>query len=234
MPDRTRAGVQALLLIVMAASLLAPAPGACASDGTPDAGPAAADPTDPAALTLDAALALAREHAPALQEARARVALAQLDVRATRWWTWLLPSISASQGYDFLAGQERASVALSLDLSKLLGQGAREAARADLGLAQAERAVGVAEAAVVEAVTRAHFQLAAARATVQVRAEAVADAVKLDALEALRFIHGTGDLAPRLRARDALARARLDLLTAEQEVALAALALSRAIGAPGP
>jgi outer membrane protein TolC len=189
---------------------------------------------DPATLTLAEAVALARIHAPTLQEARAKVALARLDVRATRWWTWLIPSVSASPGYDFLAGQERASVALSLDLTKLLGQGAREAERADLALAQAERAVEIAEAAVVEAVTRAYFALVAIRATVEVRTAAIADALKLEALEAIRFAHGTGDLAPLLHARATLARARLDRLTAEQEAQLAALALRRAIGLPLP
>jgi outer membrane protein TolC len=189
---------------------------------------------DPTTLTLAEAIALARAHAPALQEARAKVALVRLDVRATRWWTWLIPSVSASPGYDFLAGQERASVALSLDLTKLLGQGAREAERADWALAHAERAVEIAEAAVVEAVTRAHFQLTVTRATVEVRTAAVADALKLEALEAIRFAHGTGDLAPLLHARAALARARLDRLTAEQEAQLAALALRRAIGLPLP
>jgi outer membrane protein TolC len=214
---RLRAAVLALTFVVAPAAWAEPPPA-----------------VDPATLTLAEAVALARVHAPALQEARAKVALARLDVRATRWWTWLIPSVTASPGYDFLAGQEHASVALALDLTKLLGQGAREAERADLALAEATRAVGIAEAAVVEAVTRAHFALIAARATVEVRAEAVADAVKLNALEAIRFVHGTGDLAPRLQARQALARARLDLLAAEQAAQLAALALGRAIGLPGP
>jgi outer membrane protein TolC len=189
-------------------------------------------PVDPAALSLEAALALARTHAPALQEARAKVALARLDVQATRWWTWLIPSVTVTPGYDFLAGQEQAAAALALDLTKLLGQGAREAERARLGLAQAERAVAVAEQEVTAAVTAAVFRLATARATVSLRETAVADALKLHALETVRFDLGTGDLAPLLRAREGLGRARLDLLAAEQETALAALALRRVIGLP--
>jgi len=189
---------------------------------------------DPAALTLTEAIALALEHAPKLQDARAKVALAHLDVRATRWWTWLIPTVTAHQGYDFLSAQERAAVALSLDLSKLLGKGAREAEQAQLALAQAERALDAARTEVVTEVTRAVFQLTSARAAIEVREDAVVHVVKLQALEAIRFEHGTGDLAPLLRAREALARARLELLTAGHEAHLAELALRRAIGLPLP
>lgn len=189
---------------------------------------------DPAGLTLDEAITLALDHAPKLHDARVKVALAHLDVRATRWWTWLIPMVTAHQGYDFLSSQERAAVALSLDLSKFLGKGAREAEQAQLGLAQAERALEVARTEVVTEVTRAVFQLTSARAAIEVREDAVVHAVKLQALEAIRFEHGTGDLAPLLRAREALARARLELLTARHEARLAELALLRAIGLPLP
>ena len=191
-------------------------------------------PADPATLTLEAAVALALDHAPTLQEARAKVALARLDVKATRWWQWLIPSLSATQGFDFLAGQERAAVALSLDLSKFLGQGAREAERARIELAQRERALEVARAEVIAEVTRAVYHRTATRAAGQVREEAVAHAAKLRALEAIRFEHGTGDLAPLLHAEAALAGARLELLTAQQAAALAELALLRALGLPLP
>ncbi|MCI0545811.1 MAG: TolC family protein, partial [Candidatus Rokubacteria bacterium] len=129
--------------------------------------PGAADRprVDPAALTLDEAIALAVEHAPKLHDARIKVALARLDVRATRWWTWLIPSVTTHQGFDFLLGQERAAVALSLDLSKFLGKGAREAEQAQFGLAQAELALEGARTEVVTEVTRAFFQLTAARAS---------------------------------------------------------------------
>jgi outer membrane protein TolC len=180
--------------------------------------------------SLESLLELARTHAPKLHEARAKVALARLDVRATQWWTWLVPSVTAHQGYDFLSGQERAAVALSLDVSKFLGAGAREATRAELGLAQAERALAAAEADVVIEVTEAAFRATAARATVEVRETAVADALKLEALERIKFEHGTGDLGPLLQARAALARARLELLQAQQAAALASLTLARTIG----
>jgi cobalt-zinc-cadmium efflux system outer membrane protein len=199
--------------------------------------PAGATPplaADVAALTLEEAVGLALEHAPKLRDARVKVALARLDVRATRWWTWLIPSVTAQQGFDFLAGQERAVLALSLDLSKLLGAGAREAEAALMRLDQAEVALGAVRAEVTAEVSRAFFQLTAARATVEAREEAVAHAVKLEALEAIKFDHGTGDLGPRLHAWAALTRARLELLTAQQEVRLAELALRRAIGLPLP
>jgi outer membrane protein TolC len=197
--------------------------------------PGAAEPpaVDHATVTLEDAVALALEHAPKLQEARAKVALARLDVRATRWWQWLVPSLSAHQGFDFLAGQERAAVALSLDLSKFLGKGAREAEAADIGLAQAERALAVARAEVIAEVTRAVFHRTATRAAVEVREAALAQAMKLRALETIRFDYGTGDLAPLLHAEAAVACAGLELLTGQQEAALAELALRRAIGLPG-
>lgn len=191
---------------------------------------------DPADLPLETLVTLARQHAPKLQDARAKVALARLDVRGTEWWTWLVPSVTAHQGYDFLTGQERAAVGLALDVSKFLGDGARAAERARLGLAQAERALTVTEAEVVAEVVQAAYQVTSARATVQVREAAVAHAVKLELLERIKFEHGTGDLAPLLQAEGALARARLELLQARQAADLTALALYRAIGltAPGP
>ena len=185
---------------------------------------------DPADLPLEAVIELALEHAVKLRDARAKIALARLDVRAAEWWTWLIPSVTAHQGYDFLAGQDRAAVGLSLDLSKFLGAGAREAERARLGLAQAERALAVTEMEVRTEVVQAAYQVAAARATVQVRETAVAHAVKLELLERIKFEHGTGDLAPLLQAEGALARARLELLQAKQAADLASLALSRAVG----
>ena len=67
---------------------------------------------DPVALSVEELVTLARQHAPKLQDARAKVALARLDLRGTEWWTWLVPNVTAHQGYDFLTGQERAAVGL--------------------------------------------------------------------------------------------------------------------------
>ncbi len=189
---------------------------------------------DPADLPLDTLLDLARQHAPKLKDARAKVALARLDVRGTVWWTWLVPSVTAHQGYDFLTGQDRAAVGLALDLSRFLGAGARDAERARLGLEQAERVLAVTEAEVVAEVVQAAYQVTAARATVQVREVAVAHAVKLELLERIKFEHGTGDLAPLLQAEGGLARARLELLQANQAADLAALGLYRAVGLVPP
>ena len=189
---------------------------------------------DPAELPLETLLDLARQHAPKLKDARAKVALARLDIQGTEWWTWLVPSMTAHQGYDFLTGQDRAAVGLALDLSRFLGAGARDAERARLGLAQAERMFAATEAEVVGEVVQAAYQVAAARATVQVRETAVAHAVKLELLERIKFEHGTGDLAPLLQAEGGLARARLELLQAKQTADLAALALYRAVGLGTP
>jgi outer membrane protein TolC len=189
---------------------------------------------DPAELPLDTLLELARQHAPKLKDARAKVALARLDVRGTQWWTWLVPSVTAHQGYDFLTGQDRAAIGLALDLSKFLGAGARDAERARIGLEETERALATTEAAVLAEVVQAAYQVTAARATVQVREAAVAHAVKLELLERIKFEHGTGDLAPLLQAEGVLARARLELLQAKQAADLAAIGLYRAIGLVAP
>src|SRR4029450_8528749 len=108
------------------------------------------------------------------------------------------------------------------------------AGRARLGLAQAARAVAVAPPEVVAEVTRAVYQRTATRAAVEVREEAVAQAVKLRTLEAIRFEYGTGALPPLPHAEAPLARARLELLSARQEAPLAELALLRAAGLPLP
>ena len=162
------------------------------------------------------------------------VALARLDVRAAHWWNWLIPKVTTHQGFDFLAGQERGSVALSLDLSKFLGEGQREAEKARIHLEQAERALAEARGELIAEVTKAFFHLTATKAAVEVREEAVAQALKLQALQHIKFEHGTGDLAPLLQAQEALSRARLDLLRAQHEATLAELALLRAIGLPLP
>ena len=189
---------------------------------------------DPAALPLETLQDLARQHAPKLKDARAKVALARLDVRGTEWWTWLVPSVTAHQGYDFLTGQDRAAVGLALDLSKFLGAGARDAERARLGLEQAQRALAATEAEVLAEVAQAAYLVATTRATVQVREMAVAHAIKLELLERIKFDHGTGDLAPLLQAEGGLARARLELLQAKQAADLAALGLYRAVGLVAP
>ena len=174
------------------------------------------------------------QHAPKLQDARAKVALARLDVRGTEWWTWLVPSVTAHQGYDFLTGQERAAVGLALDLSKFARRGRpgrrAGAARPRAGRARPRRRRGGGRGEVVQAL----YQVTAARATVQVRETAVAHAVKLEPLERIKFEHGTGDLAPLLQAEGGLARARLELLQAKQAADLAALALYRAVGLTAP
>jgi outer membrane protein TolC len=218
---RRRVAISRLLVLVL---LMALVPPAIARLPVIDAG----------ALSVEELVTLARQHAPKLKDARAKVALARLDVRGTEWWTWLVPSVTAHQGYDFLTGQERAAVGLALDLSKFVGAGARDAERARLGLEQAARALAVIEAEVVAEVVQARYQVTAARATVQVRETAVAHAVKLELLERIKFEHGTGDLAPLLQAEGALARARLELLQATQAAHLAALALYRAVGLGAP
>ena len=196
---------------------------------------AAAPPqVDPSALTLEESLSLALDHSPKLQEAKAKVALARLDVKATHWGNWLIPKVSTHQGFDFLSGQERRSIAFSLDLAKFLGEGQREAEKARIHLEQAGRALAEARGEAITEVTKAFFHLTAAKAAFQVREEAVAQALKLQALQQIRFEHGTGDLAPLLQAQEALARARLDLLRAQHEAKLAELALLRAIGLPLP
>ncbi len=195
---------------------------------------AAAPQVDPAVLTLEESIALALTDSSKLQEARAKVALARLDVKAARWWNWLIPTVTTHQGFDFLASQQRASVALSLDLSKFLGEGEREAEKATIGLEQAERALVEARAEVIAEVTRAFFHLTATKAALQVREDAVGQTLKLQALQMIRFEHGSSDLAPLLQAQAALARARLDLLSAQQEARLAEFGLLRAIGLPLP
>ncbi len=198
--------------------------------------PALAGPpqVEPAALTLEESIALALTHSPKLQEARARVALARLDVRAADWWHWLIPRVTTHQGFDFLLGQERAAVLLSLDLSRFLGEGTREAEKAGIGLEQAERALEATRSEVITEVTRAFFHLTATNAALQVREEAVGQALKLQALQAIKFEHGASDLGPLLQAQAALARTRLDLLMARHEAKLAELGLLRAIGLPLP
>jgi outer membrane protein TolC len=185
-------------------------------------------------LSLEAIVQLAVEHSPKLKEARVKVLLARLEVRATAWWTWLIPSVTAQQGYDLLAQQQRAAVALSLDLSKLLGKGAQEAERARLGLTQSEHALEAARNEVIAEVTKAVFHRDATREAVAVREKVLAHALKLHALHSIRFNHGSDDLPTLLHAEASLARAQLDLQAAQHEAHLAGLNLRRVVGLPLP
>ncbi len=138
-----------LSVILMVASLIVviePATGFAVPPGPSRAGAQDLTPhPDLGQLSLDAVVQLALEHSPKLKEARVKMLLARLEVRSTAWWTWLIPSVTAYQGYDLLAQQQRAAVALSLDLSKLLGKGAQEAERARLSLTQSEQALEAAQ-----------------------------------------------------------------------------------------
>ena len=160
--------------------------------------------------------------------------LARLEVRSTAWWTWLIPSVTAHQGYDLLAQQQRAAVALSLDLSKLLGKGAQEAERARLGLTQSEQALEAARNEVIAEVTKAVFHRDATREAVAVREKVLAHALKLHALHSIRFNHGSDDLPTLLQAEASFARAQLDLQAAQHEAHLAGLNLRRVVGLPLP
>ncbi len=83
-------------------------------------------------LTLDNAITYALEHSPKIKQAQITVALAELDLKQTKWWNWFVPSLTLHQGYDPALAESRLGVGISFDINKILGRGYREGKQARL------------------------------------------------------------------------------------------------------
>ena len=49
-------------------------------------------------LTLENAITYALKHSPKIKQAKITVALAELDLKQTKWWNWFVPSLTLHQG----------------------------------------------------------------------------------------------------------------------------------------
>jgi len=58
-------------------------------------------------LTLEDAIAYALEHSPKIKQAKITVALAEIDLKQTRWWNWFVPSLTLHQGYEPALAESR-------------------------------------------------------------------------------------------------------------------------------
>lgn len=183
-------------------------------------------------LTLDQAIANAVEHSPKIKEARANIALAELDVKAAVWWRRLIPRLTVAEGYDFLSLQKRAQVALSLDLSKLLGEGSREERQAEIKLFNAQLYLGSIERQAGREAAQAFFEWASARDAVPVKEEILENNLKLQQILKIKFEHGSIEIDRLLSVGEAISAARLEVLKANQNVRLAEMKLVEAMGLP--
>lgn len=186
----------------------------------------------PEGLTLDQAVATALEHSPKIREAREKIALAELDVKATVWWRWLIPNLTVAEGYDFLNQQERAHVAMTLDLSKLLGEGSREERQAEIKLFNSNLHLETVRRQTAREAAQAFFEYAAARQEVPVREEVLENSLKLREVLKIKFDHGSVELDKMLAIEETISAARLEVLKAQQNARLAEMKLIEAIGLP--
>ena len=183
-------------------------------------------------LTLNEAIAAALEHSPKIKEARANIALAELDVKAAVWWRRLIPHLAVTEGYDFLSQQERAHVAMTLDLSKLLGEGSREERQAGIRLFNTNLYLETVRRQTVREAAQAFFELTAARNTVPVKEEVLENNLKLQQILKIKFEHGSIELDRLLAIEEAISAARLEVLRARQLARLAEMKLIEAMGLP--
>jgi outer membrane protein TolC len=186
----------------------------------------------PEGLTLDEAVATALEHSPKIGEAREKIALAELDVKAAVWWRWLIPNLTVAEGYDFLSQQERAHVAMTLDLSKILGEGLREERQAEIKLFNSNLYYETVRRQTAREAAQAFFEYAAARQAVPVKEEVLKNSLKLREVLKIKFEHGSIELDKLLAIEETISSARLEVLKARQNACLAEMKLIEAMGLP--
>ena len=186
----------------------------------------------PEGLTLDEAVETALEHSPKIGEAREKIALAELDVKAAVWWRWLIPNLTVAEGYDFMSQQERAHVAMTLDLSKLLGEGSREEKQAEIKLFNSNLYYEAVRRLTAREAAQAFFEFAASRQAVPVKEEVLENSLKLLAVLKIKFEHGSIELDRMLAIEETISAARLEVLIARQNARLAEMKLIEAMGLP--
>jgi cobalt-zinc-cadmium efflux system outer membrane protein len=178
-------------------------------------------------LTLDQALAVARERAPALQMAATEVDEARARLQRASLWLQDNPVVDASAGRRFTGGRDftEADIRVGQELQAWGRRAARiDIANADLSAATAERAVVAGQS--LQAVATAFLEALASDRRLQLaqRTESLA----ADVAHSTQRRHEAGDL-PILEvnlARVAAVHAKTEVLAAEAEY-LRRLALLR-------
>jgi len=178
-------------------------------------------------LTLEQAVTYALEHSPKIKEAKITVALAELDLKHTKWWNWFVPSLTLHQGYNPALAESRMGVGISFDLNKILGGGYREGKQANLKLFDAEIYLINIKQSVIASVTKSYYDFLIARKKLEILEEQLQNSVKLREILKLKFESGQAQITQLLSISDAIAKNKLDLLKAQAEVKLTELKLKQ-------
>ena len=181
-------------------------------------------------LTLEDAIAHALEHSPKIKQAQITVALAELDLKQTKWWNWFVPSLTLHQGYNPALAESRLGIGISFDLNKILGGGHRQGKQAKLKFFDSEIYLTNTKQSVVVSVTRTYYDFVIAKKNIEILEEQLENSVKLQEIVKLQFESASATIAQLLSVNEAIAKNRLELLRAKSTVKLAELRLKQEVG----
>jgi outer membrane protein TolC len=181
-------------------------------------------------LTLDEALTYALEHSPKIKEAQINVALAEIDLKRTRWWNWFAPSLTLHQGYNPALAESRMGVGISFDLNKILGGGYREGKQSRLKFFDAEIYLTKIKQDVIASVTKSYYDFVIAKKNIEILEDQLENSVKLQEILKLKFESGQAQISQLLNLAESIANTKLALLKAQAEAKLTELVLRQAMG----
>lgn len=179
---------------------------------------------------LESAKQQSLDRRPEMEAARRRVAAAEWEVSAA--WRATVPDVGLQIGAMESAGRTAAVLALSVELPiRNQGAAARERARGDLALAEAElQAMRRSVEAEVEGALAAYRRLAAAFPAES--SALAAQGAEVAGIAGTAYREGAISLVELLDAQRAHANARATAATWAAELALARIELVRSLGAP--
>jgi len=181
-------------------------------------------------LTLDQAITYALEHSPKIKEAQITVALAELDLKQTKWWNWFVPNLTLHQGYNPVLAENRMGVGISFDINKILGGGYNQSKQARLKLFDAEIYLSTIKNQVIADVTKSYYDFLIAKKNIEILEEQLQNNIKLQEILKLKFESGQAQITQLLSLSDAISKNKQQLLKAQAEVFLTELKLKQEVG----
>jgi outer membrane protein len=201
------------------------------------------EPPVPPVLTLEQAIDLALDHAPAAVAAEASVSAARADLLQTRGS--LLPSLAVSSTYNNSSNQRfdqatgqlvSENYAAQLTSSYETFSGGRRLAQlraAGAGLDAADARRGEQTYVVVLHATETYYAAAAAADLAAVAEQRLVRARQQEEFAANRYELGTATTSDLLRAQIEVANAELSAMEAQSALRVSSLELGRLVGVPG-
>ncbi len=181
-------------------------------------------------LTLEDAITYALEHSPQIKEAEITVALAEIDLKQTKWFNWFVPSLTLHQGYNPAVAESRMGLGINFDLNQILGGGLNQGKKAKLKLFDAEIYLTTVKQQVIAAVTTSYYDYVIATKNLAILREQLANSVKLNEILKLKFESGQAPINQLLSVGENISQTKLSVLKAEAEIHLTQLKLKRELG----